>query len=358
MTDAKGTAAEPEIVIGRQGRAGRITLNRPKAINALTWGMVREMQAALDAWRNDAGIAVVILDGAGDRGLCAGGDVRWLYEERKSGLAAAAEFWREEYILNSTISRYPKPFVAIQDGIVMGGGIGLSAHARHRIVTERSQLAMPETTIGLIPDVGGTFILSRSQGKLGLYLGLTGARMDASDAIQAGFASSFVKVANLPALLERLSTPGPETIEEIVDELSDPVPPSKLAAARPVIDKLFSGHGVAAIREALNTTTDELAQKARADLDTRSPKALAFTFEAIRRARGYKRLEEALTVEYRLCNRLYEDGEFVEGVRALLVDKDKTPRWSPPRLEDVTPDLVERYFAPFPAGKDLVWQVV
>jgi enoyl-CoA hydratase len=357
MTETTGPgAAESETIIRREGRAGRITLNRPKALNALTWNMVRAIQAALDGWRNDAAVEVVILDGAGDRGLCAGGDVRWLYDMRRQGLAEAAAFWREEYILNADIARYPKPFVAVQDGIVMGGGIGLSAHARHRIVTERSQLAMPETTIGLIPDVGGTWLLSRAQGRLGTYLGLTGARMDASDAIQAGFAGSYVPTSAVPGLLARLCDGGPETIEEIIEDASEPVPPSKLAAARPMIDRLFAFDTVAAIREALNTTTDELARKAHTDLATRSPKALALTLEAIRRAKSYRTLEEALTVEYRLCNRLYADGEFIEGVRALLVDKDKQPRWSPARIEDVTPTIVADHFAPRPAAEEIRWR--
>lgn len=357
MADTTGAgAAASETIIRREGRAGRITLNRPKALNALTWGMVRAIQAALDAWRGDTAIEVVILDGAGDRGLCAGGDVRWLYEARKAGLADAAAFWREEYILNADIADYPKPLVAIQDGIVMGGGIGLSAHARHRIVTERSQLAMPETTIGLIPDVGGTWLLSRAQGRLGVYLGLTGARMDASDAIQAGFAGSFVPLSGIAELIARLCAPGPETIEEIVEDASEPVPPSRLAAARPMIDRLFAADTIQAIGEALKTTTDELAQTARADLATRSPKALALTLEAIGRARAYRTLKDALTVEYRLCNRLYADGEFIEGVRALLVDKDKRPRWSPARIEDVTPALIGDHFAPRPAAEEMRWR--
>lgn len=357
MADTTGAStAESETIIRREGRAGRITLNRPKALNALTWNMVRAIQTALDGWRDDPGVEVVILDGAGDRGLCAGGDVRWLYDVRKSGLADAAEFWREEYILDADIARYPKPFVAIQDGIVMGGGIGLSAHARHRIVTERSQLAMPETTIGLIPDVGGTWLLSRAQGRLGVYLGLTGARMDASDAIQAGFAGTFVPSSAIAALVARLCENSTETIDDVIEDMSEPVPGSKLAAARPMIDRLFAADTVLAIREALNTTTDDLAQKARADLATRSPKALALTLEAVRRAKTYRTLEDALTVEYRLCNRLYADGEFIEGVRALLVDKDKQPRWLPARIEDVTPALVADHFAPRPASQEMRWR--
>jgi enoyl-CoA hydratase len=301
-------------------------------------------------------VTVVVLDGAGGRGLCAGGDVRWLYDVKATSPGDALTFWREEYALNAMIARYPKPYVAIMDGLVMGGGIGLSAHGRHRLVTETSALAMPETTIGLIPDVGGTWLLARAQGRLGIYLGLTGARMDASDAIQAGFADTCVAMADVPALLERLADPKAGPVDEVIDAAEQPVPTSKLAAKRELIDLKFQGDTVGEIASKLLTTTDEFAAKARADLATRSPKALALTLEAIRRATSYKSLEEALGIEFRLCKRLYEDGEFIEGVRALIVDKDRRPKWNPARLEDVTPALVAQYFAPLPAGEDLVWR--
>ena len=198
------TAATDEVLIRREGRAGRITMNRPKALNALTHAMVGRIWDALLAWKDDAGVELVLLDGAGDRALCAGGDVRSLYESRTQGSAIARTFWRDEYRLNALIGRYPKPYVAIQDGIVMGGGIGLSAHARHRIVTERSQLAMPETGIGLIPDVGGSWLLSRTSAQTGIYLGLTGEAMRAADAIYGRFADAFVPPPKIPALVERL----------------------------------------------------------------------------------------------------------------------------------------------------------
>jgi enoyl-CoA hydratase len=336
-----------DVIVQREGRAGRLILNRPKALNALTHGMVNTIAAALDTWANDGSIAVVVLDGAGDRGLCAGGDVRWLYDQRPGGTSAANDFWRDEYVLNARIANYPKPFVALMDGIVMGGGIGLSAHGRHRIVTERSQLAMPETTIGLIPDVGGTWLLARAQGRLGVYLGLTGARMSGSDAIQAGFADSFMSSRALPDLIARLAAIQSQAdVDDVIEAHAEPVPISALAAKRELIDRLFADATMPEINRALLTTTDDLAAKARADLAARSPLALALTLEAIRRARGYRTLDEALTVEYRLCTRLYADGEFIEGVRALIVDKDKSPRWTPSRIEDVSADLIQRYFAP------------
>ncbi len=354
-TSPPGRMTSDEVLVRREGRAGRITLNRPQALNALTLPMVQAITAALRAWHSDPAVDLVILDGAGDRGLCAGGDVRWLYDQRPGGTAAALQFWREEYVLNAMIGRYPKPYVAIMDGIVMGGGIGLAAHGRHRIVTETSMLAMPETTIGLIPDVGGTWLLSRAQGRLGIYLGLTGARMDGSDAIQAGFADNYVPRAGLAAVLARLAEAGSGAVEDVIEEVSEPVPVSKLAAKRELIDRVFNGATLAEIQAKLLTTTDELATKSRADLAARSPKALALTLEAIHRAKRAATLEEALTVEYRLCGRLYEDGEFIEGVRALLVDKDRRPKWNPSRIEDVTPAMIAGYFAPLPAGQDLTW---
>jgi enoyl-CoA hydratase len=338
-------ASTDEVIVRREGRAGRITLNRPKALNALTWGMVKTIGATLTAWARDPAIEVVILDGAGERGLCAGGDVRWLYDVKTRAPAEALAFWADEYRLNAQIARYPKPYVALMDGIVMGGGIGLSAHARHRIVTERSQLAMPETTIGLVPDVGGTYLLARAQGRLGVYLGLLGTRMSGSDAIQVGFADTYVPVARLPALISQLASTH-DAVEEIIEEASEPVPVSALVGKRELIDRLFAGATMAEIHAALLTSADPLATQARTDLATRSPKALALTVEAICRAQAYASLEDALQVEYRLCTRLFGDGEFIEGVRALLVDKDKAPKWNPARAEEMTMAMVEAYLAP------------
>ncbi len=344
-----------EVLIRVEGRAGRITMNRPKALNALTLGMVRDIRKVLDAWSRDPAVRLVLLDGAGDKALCAGGDVLSLYESRSAGSALARTFWREEYQLNALIHRYPKPFVAIQDGIVMGGGIGLSGHAQHRVVTERSMLAMPETGIGLIPDVGGTWLLAHSAGELGVYLGLSGARMSGSDAIQAGFAGTFAPSAALPALKAKLIDPKGQPVDEIIDQLSDehPVPTSPLMALKPKIDKYFATVTVEAILRELRTTTDPWAQKTHADLQLKSPLALKATLTAIRQARQLPSLEAALNVEYRLCTRLFEGGEFPEGVRALLVDKDKAPKWRHRELEDVPPAAVTALFAPFAPAEEL-----
>ena len=344
-----------EVLIRVEGRAGRITLNRPKALNALTLGMVRSIWPALLAWRDDPAVELVILDGAGERGLCAGGDVRWLYESRARGLDDALAFWREEYALNALIHRYPKPFVPIMDGIVMGGGIGLSAHVQGgtRIVTERSQLAMPETSIGLIPDVGGTWLLAHAPGAFGAYLGLTGERMRSAGTIFSRFADVFVPSAKLDALRDALSTTTATGVRDTIARFAEAAPHSNLADRADSVARTFSNPTVPAILDALARETDEWSAKTHAALLERSPKALAATLAAIRRARSLGSLEAALNVELRLCLHLFEDGEFTEGVRALLIDKDKTPRWNPPALADVTGPMIDALFAALPADQEL-----
>ena len=345
--------ATDEVLIRREGRAGRITMYRPQALNALTLGMVRQIWDALTAWQNDPAVGLVLLDGAGGRALCAGGDVRSLYDSRGVGSGQARTFWREEYRLDALIGHYPKPFVAIQDGIVMGGGIGLSGHARDRVVTERSRLAMPETGIGLIPDVGGTWLLAHAPGEVGVYLGLTGEPMQAADAIYAQFADALVPSANLDRLVERLVDAKGGPVGRAISAVSEDPGPAPLAARRADIDRAFGGETVEAMLEALSAMPGEWAQKMLAALAQKSPKSLKLTLAAIRNARRLASLEAALNVEFRLCTRLFEDGEFLEGVRALIVDKDRKPAWSPARLADVGAELVAAYLAPLPADEEL-----
>jgi len=349
------TEMTDEVLIRVEGTAGRITLNRPKALNALTLGMVRAIWPALRAWKDDPAVELVILDGAGERGLCAGGDVRWLYDSRARGLDEALAFWREEYALNALIHRYPKPFVPIMDGIVMGGGIGLSAHVQGgtRIVTERSQLAMPETTIGLIPDVGGTWLLGRAPDSFGEYLGLVGERMHGAGTIFSGFADVFVQSAKLEALRAALCSARAAEVKGVIARFTEPPPHSNLADRADVIGRTFSEPTVPAILDALAREDDEWATRTREALLSRSPKAMAATLAAVRQARKLGSLEEALNVELRLCLHLFEDGEFVEGVRALLVDKDKKPRWNPQSLAELSDAAVEALFAPLPANQEL-----
>lgn len=340
----------PEVRIRIEGRAGRITLDRPKALNALTLGMVRAIEAALLAWQDDPAVALVILDGAGDRGLCAGGDVRSLYDARVDGSGFARTFWREEYRLNARIHRYPKPFVAIMDGIVMGGGIGLSAHARGgtRIVTERSRIAFPETTIGLIPDVGGTWLLARAPGAAGVYLALLGAQMGGADAIHTGFADHLVPSARIAELVDAL-TAGGAALATVVARLAiDPGEPPLASTLAGGMGAAFAQPSVATIAAALATgaASAPALAKAAADLAARSPIAMEATFEALGRARAVTRLEQALEMEFRLCTHLYERGELIEGVRALIVDKDRKPRWRPPTLAEVSRADVQALFEP------------
>src|SRR5258705_4319297 len=321
MTDAP----QSDVLVRREGRAGRITLNRPRALNALTHLMVNTIWQALLAWRGEPAVELVILDGAGDRGLCAGGDVRAMYDSAPAGSSVARSFWADEYRLNALIGRYPKPYVALMDGIVMGGGIGLSGHASHRIVTDRSELAMPETGIGLIPDVGGTWLLAHSPGPVGVYFGLVGERMRGAGTIFAGFADTFVPAAKLADLAAALAASG--NADRTIADFAMSPPPSDLAALAPAIDTAFRFDTVEEIRGALAAMEGEWAAKTLAALDRRSPLALKLTLAAIRQARALLSLEAALVVEYRLTVRLFEHGEFIEGVRALLVDKDRNPRW-------------------------------
>lgn len=349
-------SATDEVLIRREGRAGRITLNRPKALNALTYAMVGQIWDALLAWRDDPTIELVILDGAGDRALCAGGDVRSLYDSRVQGSGLARAFWRDEYRLNALIGRYPKPYVAIQDGIVMGGGIGLSGHAAYRIVTQRSRLAMPETGIGLIPDVGGTWLLAKAPGQAGIYLGLTGENMSAADAIYARFADVLVPSHRMGALTERLCNLKGGDVRAAIGEHAQEPEPSQLARSSSDIDTAFAGESVEAVLAALKQHPGDWGAKTAATLAQKSPKALKLTLAAIRNARSLASLDQALIVEYRLTVRLFEDGEFPEGVRALIVDKDRKPKWSPPQLDGVTTEIIERYLSPLPPGEELTFK--
>ena len=348
--------ATDEVLIRREGRAGRITMNRPKALNALTYAMVGRIWDALVAWRDDPTVELVLLDGAGDRALCAGGDVRSLYDSRTRGSGFARTFWRDEYRLNALIGRYPKPYVAIQDGIVMGGGIGLSGHAAHRIVTERSRLAMPETGIGLIPDVGGTWLLAHAQGQAGVYLGLTGENMSAADAIHARFSDTFVPSGKLGDIAAQLCDPKGGDVGTVIAGHAQEPGPSPLAGNSPDIDSAFAGNTVESMLAALAEIPGEWAAKTATALSQKSPKALKLTLAAIRNAKSLASLDQALIVEYRLTVRLFEDGEFPEGVRALIVDKDRKPKWSPPELDGVTTEMVERYVTPLPPGEDLTFE--
>lgn len=342
---------EPEVLVERRGRLGLLTLNRPRAINALTHHMVEIISGALEAWRDDDEIQTVAVVGAGERGLCAGGDVISLYRDatQGDGLSAAA-FWADEYRMNSAISAYPKPFVAIQDGIVLGGGIGVSAHGSHRIVTERSKLGFPETTIGYFPDVGATWLLSRAPGHLGRKLALTAESIGAADAILVGFSDSFVPSEHIAALLEALEE---DTVDAAIARFASEPPPGKLQAQRTWIDAAFAAETVDGVLEALRAITGDHAADAASAADTieaKSPIALAVAQESLRRAASLESLEDALRMEYRMSRHASKTHDFVEGIRAQLVDKDRNPRWQPATSAEVTVEDIEAYFEVPPEG--------
>lgn len=334
-----------EVLFERRGRLGVITLNRPRAVNALTAGMVGQLLEQLTAWAEDDGVATVLVHGAGDRGLCAGGDIVAIYRDMLEGGERTAHFWATEYRVNSLIARYPKPYVALMDGLVLGGGVGISAHGSVRVVTERTRTGMPETTIGFAPDVGGTFLLSRAPGETGTHAGLTGAHLDGADALYLGLASHFVPSEKLPALVAALEH---ETAEAAVGLYSTEAPPSALQGQREWIDACYSaddaGDIVRRLRGYEGVGSDEAAQAADA-IEAKSPTSVKVTLAALRRAKGHT-LDEALAQEYRTGLRFLEAPDFREGIRAQVVDKDRNPRWNPATLADVTPEQVQRFFEP------------
>lgn len=308
-----------DIVIRKSGRAGHITLNRPKALNALTWEMCLAIEAALDDWGADPDVAVVIIDSAEDRAFCSGGDIADMYASGLSGdLDYGRRFWRDEYRLNSKIAHYSKPIITFLQGFTMGGGVGVGCHASHRIVCENSQVAMPECTIGLVPDVGGTYLLARAPGYVGPYLGSTGARMSAGDAIYAGFADHYIPHADWDTIKAQLIDTGD------VMTLPQHAPPiARLAEQRTEIDSLFSH----------DSLTDILAQKLpdsiAKPLSRNSPLAMACGLILINRARQNGTLDAALEQEYRFTHRAVAESDFIEGIRAAIIDKDRAPRWQP-----------------------------
>ncbi|GGD34069.1 enoyl-CoA hydratase/isomerase family protein [Sinisalibacter lacisalsi] len=322
----------PDIRISREGRAGRITLTRPQALNALTWAMCREVAAALTRWRDDAEVRLVLIDAEGDKAFCAGGDIQEMYDTGRHGdFDYGRRFWADEYRMNAMIAEYPKPVVALLQGYTMGGGVGLGCHAAHRVVCETSRIAMPEVAIGLVPDVGGTHLLARAPGRMGEYLGATAARMGPGDAIRAGFADLYIPREFWPALVRALETTGDLAS---LDAMAQDAPPPPLADHQAEIDRLFAGTP-ADIVAALEAEGGDFAREALAALRRASPLAVACGLANIRAVRGEGTVRAALTREYRFTWRAAEHGDFLEGIRALIIDKDKAPRWQHARLEDV-----------------------
>ncbi|WP_417208376.1 3-hydroxyisobutyrate dehydrogenase [Antarctobacter sp.] len=336
-----------DIHIRTEGRAGRITLTRPKALNALTWDMCLAAEKALDAWAKDDAIALVILDAEGDRAFCAGGDIAEMYRTGTAGdLDYGRRFWRDEYRMNAKLAEYPKPIVSFLHGFVMGGGVGLGGHCSHRIVGETTQISMPEVGIGFVPDVGGTYVLARAPGRLGEFLGITAARMGPGDAIHAGFADRYHPQAHWPELKQALIDSGD------VSELGDaPTPPdSPLAAQQAEIDALFAGEALRDVLNTLRNSDSEIAQKALKSMSRNAPLSMAVTLEMIHRLRTPSlSIRKALELEYRVSHRIMDQGDFLEGIRAAIIDKDKAPKWRH-TLDNVP--LIDVAKMLMPLGKD------
>lgn len=339
-----------DVLVSVENGVGQVTLNRPKALNSLTASMVASLAEALDEWEGDDAVHTVLLTGAGERGLCAGGDVVAIYHDAKAGGAETRTFWHDEYVLNARIAEYPKPYVAVMDGIVMGGGVGVSAHGSVRVVTDTTKMGMPEVGIGFIPDVGGTYLLSRAPGRLGTHAALTGAPFTGADAIAMGFADHFVPHAALDAFKTAAIADGVDAA--IAAHAVEP-PASPLLAQRHWIDECYAGDTVSDIVAALRGHDAEQSNAAADLIATRSPIALSVTLEAVRRAADLPNLEDVLRQEFRTSCAALKSHDLVEGIRAQLVDKDRNPKWQPSSLTLCSPDEVAAYFAP--ADPDLTF---
>ncbi|WP_068078108.1 enoyl-CoA hydratase/isomerase family protein [Novosphingobium lentum] len=351
-----------DVLVHRDGAAGLLSLNRPKAIHALTLPMVHAMTAGMLGWKDDAGVEAVIIDHAlpadGDpklsRGFCAGGDIAFL---RNSALnddgVSGRKFFHDEYQLNHLIFTYPKPVVAFMDGITMGGGVGISQPAKFRVATEATRFAMPESGIGLFPDVGGGWILSRLKGRLGQYLALTGARLDGADCLWAGLATHYLPGAALAEAKRRIAA-DPHHVPDILAELSVAPPPAKIAAHAALIARTFASDRLEDILAALQAEGGEWADKELATLATKSPQTCKVALRQLADSARMSSFADNMMMEYRIASRVLTRPDFAEGVRAVIVDKDNAPQWNPATPEGVTDALVDSIFAPLPAGEE--WQ--
>lgn len=344
----------PEVLVDQSDGLGLITLNRPKSINALNHSMVIAIGEVLRAWSEDDRVRTVAVVGSGERGLCAGGDIVAIHRDAvamtadrtvdRCGAAdsATGQFWRDEYHLNALISRYPKPYVAVMDGLVMGGGVGLSGHGSHRIVTERSKIGMPEVGIGFVPDVGGTYLLSRAPGEIGTHVGLTTARMNAGDAIVAGFADHFIHTQDIPSFIDSLRI---DSVDASISKYSAEAPRSELVDQRHWIDDCYSAETVEEILERLISHGSGNASAAAAEILTKSPIVVKVALRALRGAAVAADLESVLNTEYRISITALLSQDLVEGIRAQVIDKDRSPKWTPGSFAQVGAPEVDAYFA-------------
>ena len=339
-----------DVIARKEGAVGRITLNRPKALHALTTDMCRAMTDALLAWREDPGVQLVMLDHAGERGFCAGGDIRMLAESGAGDGFAAREFFFTEYRLNHLLFEYPKPVMAIMDGVTMGGGVGLSLPALYRVATERTTFAMPETGIGLFPDVGGGWHLPRLPGKSGLWLALTGARIKCADCEMLGIATDYVEAGQIEALKAAVIADPAAVETHLTTFEADPGRPP-LGVHRDEMDRLFDQANVEAVLEALEDDDGPWAQAQLAILKTKSPQTLKVAFRQLQLGAEMTSFAENMELEYRIGARVVGLHDFQEGVRAVIVDKDNDPHWNPSTLEGVTDAMLDEIFAPLPSAQ-------
>lgn len=342
--------SEMEILFERRGAAGIVTLNRPKALNAVTHAMVLALRAQLDRWADDAAITRIVITAAGDRAFSAGGDIRALYDLGKAGRHdEALQFWRDEYPLNATIKNYRKPYVALIDGIAMGGGVGVSVHGSHRVAGDRFSFAMPEVGIGFFPDVGATWFLPRMPGELGTYIALTGERFGIADAAAGGIVTHRISSARFDDLLDGLS--GTVPVDAVLAAFAEPAGEASIMQRRAAIDRLFAGDMVENILAALDSEASsgsadaKWAARTTATMRAKSPLSLKLALAQVRRGKTWD-FETCMRMEFRIVSRVIHGHDFYEGVRAVIVDKDNKPRWRPVTLPDVGEEDVERHFAP------------
>lgn len=342
-----------DILFSVQNGIGIIQLNRPQALNALTHEMCLPLEKHLRDWAKDASVKAVIIKGSGEKAFCAGGDIRKLADRSPEGVSYRKSFWYDEYRCNTLIGEYPKPFIALVDGIFMGGGVGLSVHGSHRIISEFAHFAMPETGIGLFPDVGGTYFLPRCPGELGMFLGLTGTRLKGADILTAGVATDFVpreKMAALEAALVAAAPKDKPGIDAVVDKFRGDAGVSQLAERKAEIDRRFAGASVAEIMTALETDPTPFSIEQAGIIRAKSPTSVKLTFAQLRRGRSLS-LRDCMVLEWRICNHVALGHDFYEGVRAVIIDKDHRPKWQPAKLEDVSDAEIEKYFTPVADGE-------
>lgn len=333
----------PEIYIKRTGAIGRITLARPEALNSLTAEMISKIELTLDSWENDPDIAAVVIDAEGDKAFCAGGDITDIYKQgKKKNFKYGQKFWADEYRLNLKISRYPKPYLAFMQGFTMGGGVGISCHGSHRIVGETSIVSMPECGIGLVPDVGGSFLLARLEQNIGEYLGTTAYRMDAGDSIFCNFADHYIPIERWPYVIKELARHG--DVDYAIRKYQQEHPKSQLIEIAPIIEEVMQPKDYSLLEDRMSKYSElEIGLK---NLKRNSPLSVAFTYSMLKMPEVSKNVESALDIEYRYTSRAQEKTDFLEGIRAMVIDKDKAPQWKHSALREINPEEVEALLLP------------